>query len=153
MIAMALSANIWEETGWRCCALRHLQEICRPWLAAVIVGILWAAWHIPLFLWPGFGMQRYPFGWWALSAMGTSVVMAWLWNRTGGSIWAVTTYHVASNISGAGLGLTSYRSKALLDCLVAATLLAWTRGWLGFSRPAAPNGAEETPACTVPLTT
>lgn len=129
-VAMALAANIWEETGWRCCGLRLLQGRYRPWMASGVVGILWAAWHVPLFLWPGLGMQRYPFGWWALSAIGTSFVMAWLWNRTGGSVWGVTVYHVASNIAGAGLGVRSYCFKALVDCAAAAVLLVWTRGSL-----------------------
>jgi membrane protease YdiL (CAAX protease family) len=136
LMAMALGANLWEETGWRCCGLRLLQETYRPWIAAGIVGVLWAAWHVPLFLWPGMGMQRYPFGWWALSLMGTSFVLAWLWNRTGGSVWGVTLYHVASNISGADFGVQSYRTKAIVDCVVAMALIFWTRGWLGRAMPA-----------------
>jgi len=140
LIAMALAANIWEETGWRCCGLRRLQKMYRPWIAAGIVGVLWAAWHVPLFLWPGMGMQRYPFAWWSLSAMGTSTVLAWLWNRTGGSVWGVTLYHVTSNISGAAFGVQSYRSKAIVDCVAAGALILCTRGWLGLATPEQASG-------------
>jgi uncharacterized protein len=38
-----------EEPGWRGFALPRLQEHFGPYLASLILAILWAGWHIPLF--------------------------------------------------------------------------------------------------------
>jgi membrane protease YdiL (CAAX protease family) len=103
--AMAVGANVWEEVGWRAYALRRLENVMQPWLAALIVGILWAGWHVPLFLSDWSGMTQIPFGWWALRIIATSVIMAWLYNRTGGSLWAVTVFHVGSNVWAAWTGV------------------------------------------------
>lgn len=38
-----------EEIGWRGFAQPKLQKKCSPLMAALLVGVLWAAWHAPLF--------------------------------------------------------------------------------------------------------
>ncbi|MDJ0318127.1 CPBP family intramembrane glutamic endopeptidase [Arthrobacter antibioticus] len=39
-----------EKTGWRGFAQPKLQEKYSPQVAALLIGVLWAAWHAPLFL-------------------------------------------------------------------------------------------------------
>ena len=129
--AMAVGANVWEEVGWRAYALRRLEGVMQPWLAALIVGIFWAGWHVPLFLSNWSGMTQIPFGWWTLRIIATSVIMAWLYNRTGGSLWAVTVFHVVSNVWAAWTGVWSHSIEAIVMWMVAALLLSRTRGRLG----------------------
>jgi CAAX protease family protein len=43
---------IGEETGWTGFALPHLQRRFSPWLSAVILGAVWAVWHLPGFFVP-----------------------------------------------------------------------------------------------------
>ena len=40
---------LFEEFGWRGFLQSQLQEVLPPWIAAIVVGIMWAAWHLPLF--------------------------------------------------------------------------------------------------------
>lgn len=129
--AMAVGANVWEEVGWRAYALRRLENVMQPWLAALIVGVFWAGWHVPLFFSSWSGMTQIPFGWWALRIMATSVIMAWLYNRTGGSLWAVTVFHIGSNVWAAWTGVWSHWVEAIVVWMVAASLLSRTGGRLG----------------------
>jgi len=43
-------AGAWEELGWRGYALPRLLKRFAPLLASLVLGALWAVWHIPLFL-------------------------------------------------------------------------------------------------------
>src|SRR5690606_24428585 len=47
LFATYLINPIGEETGWTGFALAHLQKRYSPWLAAVILGVMWAIWHLP----------------------------------------------------------------------------------------------------------
>ena len=43
-------AGAWEELGWRGFALPRLLKRVSPLVASLGVGVLWAVWHIPLFM-------------------------------------------------------------------------------------------------------
>jgi len=43
-------AGAWEELGWRGFALPRLLKRVSPLTASLGVGVLWAVWHLPLFL-------------------------------------------------------------------------------------------------------
>ncbi len=131
-LLVGFAANPWEEVGWRGFALRRLQLRGHPAWAAVLVGALWAFWHIPLFILSSSPMSHYPFGFWALGLLGRSIIMAWLYNRSSESLGVVTVWHVASNVFGVALGLKSFASGALVDLAAAGIVLVVTRGTLGF---------------------
>ncbi|MGP0021259.1 MAG: lysostaphin resistance A-like protein [Candidatus Sulfotelmatobacter sp.] len=43
-------APVWEEIAWRAFALRRLQRRYSRLLSALILGVYWALWHVPLWL-------------------------------------------------------------------------------------------------------
>jgi membrane protease YdiL (CAAX protease family) len=91
-----------EEVGWRGFALPRLQTGRRSALtAALILGFFWAAWHIPLFSFVmGFdtmGLVGVP-GWF-ISILVGSVLLAWLYNSTGGSVLIVAIFHGTLDIT------------------------------------------------------
>jgi hypothetical protein len=43
-------AGAWEELGWRGFALPRLLKRLSPLVASLAVGVLWAVWHLPLFM-------------------------------------------------------------------------------------------------------
>jgi membrane protease YdiL (CAAX protease family) len=98
-IAMSTPFQAGEEIGWRGYALPRLAERMGLGGGSVLLGLIWAVWHLPLFYLqvPGndeFG-QSFPV--WALGVTGLSVAMAWVYARTRGSLLLVMLMHSAVN--------------------------------------------------------
>lgn len=78
-----------EELGWRGFLLPHLMDRHSPLGASVIVGLVWAAWHIDLFF-------SHPPASWALftaSAVALSILMTVLFLHTRGSVLLAIVMH------------------------------------------------------------
>jgi membrane protease YdiL (CAAX protease family) len=85
-----------EELGWSGYAIDPLQERWGALPAAIVVGIVWAVWHIiPL-------LQAHRtagwIAWWGLGTVGSRVVIVWLYNNTGRSVFAASLYHGTLNL-------------------------------------------------------
>jgi membrane protease YdiL (CAAX protease family) len=101
VMAAAIVFSTWvqagEEIGWRGYALPRLSDRFGLATASVILGILWASWHLPLFLVlesDKFG-QSFPL--YLLQGTALSVAAAWLYWRTEGSLLLVMLLHAAVN--------------------------------------------------------
>ena len=86
-----------EEIGWRGYALPRLSERFGLAPASIILGILWATWHLPLFFFYGSDIRGQSFPLYLLQVTAVSVAMAWLYWRTGGSLLLVMLLHAAVN--------------------------------------------------------
>jgi membrane protease YdiL (CAAX protease family) len=86
-----------EEVGWRGYALPRLTERFGLGGAAVVLGILWAFWHLPLFFRADGGTEGQSFFLYASFVTAISVAMAWLYERTGGSLLLTMLMHAAIN--------------------------------------------------------
>jgi uncharacterized protein len=84
-----------EEIGWRGYALPGLAQRFGLGRASLILGPLWAAWHLPLFINPMSPNYRNSFPLYVLGVTALSVVFAWLYAKTGGSLLLVTLMHSA----------------------------------------------------------
>ena len=89
-----------EELGWRGYALPRLAARLGLRSAGVIIGVVWAAWHLPLFYWfPQADTYRQSFPTYALGVVAISVAMTWLYARTNGSLFLTMLMHSAVNQS------------------------------------------------------
>lgn len=128
LLIQRLLVNVWEEIGWRGFALPKLQENYRALVASLIVGVLWAVWHVPSYFFSESVPAEIPFLPYFLEFIFASVIYTWIYNNTGGSILLVTLFHVFSNVSDnligeAGVNLGSYFIvHAVLSFLVALAL-------------------------------
>lgn len=86
-----------EEIGWRGYALPALRERLGWRLASLLLGAVWAIWHLPLFYSEGTVQSHLPMGLYALSAVASSVLFAWLFIRSQGSVVPVLVLHTAVN--------------------------------------------------------
>ena len=86
-----------EEIGWRGYALPRLAERFGFGTASVVVGALWACWHLPIFFIPGADKYGQSFALYVLSVVAISVAMGWLYWRTGGSLFLTMLMHAAIN--------------------------------------------------------
>jgi hypothetical protein len=86
-----------EEIGWRGYALPRLARRLGLARASLLLGIVWAIWHLPLFFVPGLDNFGQSFAIFTLQVTAISVPMAWLYARTNGSLLLVMLMHGASN--------------------------------------------------------
>jgi membrane protease YdiL (CAAX protease family) len=87
-----------EELGWRGFALPHLQADRSALGASLVLGALWGAWHLPLWL---TGTDSHPLSLYpafVLAVIAASVIYTWMYNSTGGSLLIIVLYHAASNL-------------------------------------------------------
>ncbi|HXL81736.1 MAG TPA: CPBP family intramembrane glutamic endopeptidase [Pyrinomonadaceae bacterium] len=96
-IAVSTWAQAGEEIGWRGYALPRLAKHFGLAPASIILGIIWATWHLPLFFFPGNDLLGQSFPLYLLQVTAVSVAMAWLYWRTGGSLLLVMLLHAAVN--------------------------------------------------------
>jgi uncharacterized protein len=90
--------GLFEEVGWRGFALPRLQLRLDAIWAALVLGVLWALWHLPELISEPTG-QRPPvqFVIWTLAL---SVIFSWLYNSTNGSLPIVIICHAAIDTAG-----------------------------------------------------
>lgn len=81
-----------EEIGWRGIALPLLQRRFSPFVASLVLGSIWAVWHIPAFF-AGTPMSGFSFGTWALGVMGITLVVTAMFNASRGSLLVAYLFH------------------------------------------------------------
>jgi uncharacterized protein len=86
-----------EEIGWRGVALTRLQLHHSALAASICVGIAWALWHWPLVFWPGTLLYHVPFLLYLVQVCALSIIFAWLYNATGGSLLVTILFHGSVN--------------------------------------------------------
>jgi membrane protease YdiL (CAAX protease family) len=105
LVAGATLVSTWaqagEEVGWRGYALPRLATHLGLGGAGVCLGVLWALWHLPLFIMQGTGSTGQSFPIYLLHVTALSVAMSWLYWKTQGSLLLVMLMHAAvSNTTG-----------------------------------------------------
>lgn len=89
----------WEEPGWRGYALPRLQVGRSALLASLILGLLWAFWHLPLMVVGEVNWSD------IVLVIAASVVFAWVFNSASGSVLIAMVMHATNNtISGSFFG-------------------------------------------------
>jgi membrane protease YdiL (CAAX protease family) len=122
-----------EEMGWRGFALDRLQFRMTPLQASLVLGSVWALWHVPLFFIPGSyqaGLELgSPRSWIFLSSMvPLSVLMTWVYNNTSRSTLSAVLIHYSGNLCGALLEKTDRVAALELGFLTLAAVLV-VLGW------------------------
>lgn len=95
-ILWLLTFGLGEEIGWRGYALPRLQKRHTALTATLILGIVWALWHLPAFFYRDTYMAMgliTGFPLFLLSILAASIVFTWLYNSTRGSLLMVIVFH------------------------------------------------------------
>ena len=85
-----------EEIGWRGYALPRLAARWGLGGASILLGVIWATWHLPLFFVPGADTYGQSFPMYLLQVIALSVAIAWLYWRTR-SLLLTMLMHAAIN--------------------------------------------------------
>jgi membrane protease YdiL (CAAX protease family) len=94
---MYLVGDTGEELGWSGYATDHMQERWGALKAGLLLGAVWAAWHVIPFLQTG-NPPRWVV-WQTLSLIPQRVLTVWIYNNTGKSVFATTLFHGMTNMS------------------------------------------------------
>jgi membrane protease YdiL (CAAX protease family) len=89
-----------EEIGWRGFALPRLVARFGGLGASLVLGTLWAGWHLANATIPGLESYWYGFPAFLCFVVGQTIFFTWLWNRTGGSLLLMWILHAMVNVSG-----------------------------------------------------
>jgi membrane protease YdiL (CAAX protease family) len=86
-----------EEIGWRGYALRRLERRLGLLAASLVLGVIWAGVHLPLWLLPDFGFAQQSVPLYVAQVTAISVLLAWLYKGSGGSVLLTGLAHAAIN--------------------------------------------------------
>ena len=98
-IFIFLFIGLGEEPGWRGFALENLQKKLSPVKASMILGGIWAFWHLPL-MGTEFTLPVIPA--FIISVFAATFILTWIYNNTRGSVLLPMLFHAAVNTIGAG---------------------------------------------------
>ena len=99
LVAILLSTPVQagEEIGWRGYALPRLAARLGLARASIVLGLIWACWHLPFFFIPGVDKSGQSFPVYLVQVTALSVAAAWLYWRTNQSLLLVMLMHSAVN--------------------------------------------------------
>jgi len=87
-----IGPGLFEEIGWRGFALPYLQRRYSALVSSLIIGLVWAFWHFPNF----FFFTPTMLAVFVPKVIALSVIFTWVYNSTGGSLFAVVLLHGAT---------------------------------------------------------
>jgi uncharacterized protein len=141
---LVLGGPLGEEPGWRGFALPRLQVAYGPLTGSIILGVLWALWHLPLF-WSGVWTPPTPTNIAMFIVMITflTVIMTWVFNNARGSLLITILMHASFNTFANKVLAPLFPAPLLEDYgllpelvafgAVAVVVVAATRGTLSFT--------------------
>jgi membrane protease YdiL (CAAX protease family) len=145
-LVVVLGGPLFEEIGWRGFALPRMEPLHGPLLASVILGVLWALWHLPEFLVPSWaapsgGGDILGITLFTITAIVISIVTTWVFNNTQASVLLAILVHTSTDAFTVPLG-EMFPASALSRLLpflisfgvVALLLIVVTRGRLSYKR-------------------
>jgi len=171
-VAVFFGVGLPEEIGWRGFALPRLQQRYGPLWSSVLLGVLWAFWHLLYFLLPdhgggpgtSFAAIFTNFSIFFPMVVAITIIFTWVFNHTRGSILIASLVHTAIDApqlvwaplfldvgqSNSTAGETGLNLALLITFGVLAILiLILTRGRLGYQpsqeQPLRPGEFEAQP--------
>jgi len=141
---------ILEELGWRGFAWPLLQKVMKtPLHAAIFLGILWGAWHLPrevIMLLGGAPFGQFLLGQidFFLMTVALTIIIGWAVNKAGRSILPGIMIHGASNYLGGSIDGTHvvfvFSTQSLMTLAVAIAIVVFAGSQLGYRGPIKAKG-------------
>lgn len=97
ILVLLIGGPLGEEFGWRGFALPSLEARFHPLWASLILGVIWTAWHLPLFFISDSAQHGTPFLLFALLTILLTVLITWVYHGSGDSLLLVMLFHAAVN--------------------------------------------------------
>jgi len=96
-VMAAIDGPLGEEIGWRGVLLPELMRRISPLAAALVVGVVWYAWHVPLYAAEDKLPALSDHAMFLYSCLALSVIMTWFFIRSNASTFLMIYVHDATN--------------------------------------------------------
>jgi len=125
-IAFFISA-LGEELGWSGFAIDRMQARWGALRASILLGVIWAVFHyIPLI---EAHRSANWIGWWSVGTIAMRVIIVWLYNNTGRSVFAAALFHMTINVTWQQFPVSgSYFDpgvSGIVTSVMALVIIAW----------------------------
>jgi membrane protease YdiL (CAAX protease family) len=126
LVSMLIGGPLAEEPGWRGTAYPRLRASMSRLRAGLLLGVVWAVWHLPLFFIPGtiqasFGLLSWSGLLFSLSVIPMALLTGYAYER--GGVVASIAVHFGVNTTIALLTITSPMTQALVLAVQAVVVL------------------------------
>lgn len=118
-----------EELGWSCFALVALQQRMSALRASLLIGSVWAIWHIIPLLQAGRAIDWIV--WWCLATVALRVLTTWIFNNTSRIIIPVALFHASENVSWQSFPVGGSHYEPSIHALLLWVVCAITIGCFG----------------------
>jgi uncharacterized protein len=98
LVILTLTDGLGEELAWRGFALPRLLTRYNALVASVVLGVIWALWHLPLLWTEGNGMFQLPVWLLLLDLTAKAILFTWVFLHTRGSVLIAMLFHGATNL-------------------------------------------------------
>jgi membrane protease YdiL (CAAX protease family) len=111
---LLLGGSLGEEIGWRGFLLPQLLKKNSPLMASLLLGFVWALWHLPIDLYAGYG-----FGGLAaivarvLTTLPLAILFTWFYLKSSGNLLVAFFLHTSMNVL-PDLGFSQYEDSMIL---------------------------------------
>ena len=86
-----------EELGWSGYVIDPMQDRWGALRASIVLGLVWVAWHIIPYMQAHRSAEW--IAWYGLFTVATRVIMVWIFNNTGKSVFGAALFHAMVNVS------------------------------------------------------
>jgi uncharacterized protein len=98
LLILTLTDGLGEELAWRGFALPRLLTRYNALVASLVLGVIWALWHLPLVWTEGNAMYQQPIWLLLVDITAKSVLFTWVFLHTRGSVLIAMLFHGATNL-------------------------------------------------------
>lgn len=121
---LVLGGPLGEELGWRGHLLPALEARRGPTVATLVVGTVWFAWHLPLFLIPGTIQGSIPLWVFAGQIVTTSFLYTWFVHLAPHTLVPALAFHTSFNVTVGLVLLQPADAPAMRPLLLALGMVA-----------------------------
>ena len=111
-----------EEFGWRGWALPDLLKRRSPLASALILGVIWGLWHLPLFFISSTNQSHIAIPVFFVNTVSLSILMTWMYRLTDGDLALMILIHLMSNVT-AGVLRVPEVAATLAEAVMATAVL------------------------------
>jgi uncharacterized protein len=123
-----------EELGWSGYAIEPMQVRWGALKASLLLGLFWAVYHYIALIQAHRSVEW--IAWWTLYTVSSRVIMVWLFNHTGRSVFGMILFHMTINVTWllfpiGGAFFDPRVTGVILAAIAAGVVLVWGPGMQG----------------------